>query len=1377
MRAIPLKYTLFPVFLLLWPVAAQTVTLDDLLHFRQYHAIDGLASEEVSDLTQDHNGFLWIAGKGGLQRFDGRDFRSYPLGDGESQGSPDLTALCAELSAHDTLLWIGSRKGLYMMELTSERIRFFPVNAADSTGSGAHVHALLLSNDGTLWIGLRAGGLARMVERPSPANNFQPRFKFYLSGTGDNHLSNNFVRRLYQDTQGNIWIATSFGLSVFNPRLERFHNYFYKPGDPSSISSNSVFAITGDSRGRIWVSTLGGSGLQQALVDSGGRVRFKRYRSGSPDSLGHSVIFDIHVDKQDRLWLASAGGGLIRYDGRRFVHFRAGRKNTASLTSNNLFRLYEDRAGGLWVAGISDGLSHAADIYPDSFFLRQLTPENSPLRDDHIHSIVQDRMGRIWTGTEKGLFAYRLDGQHFSTLTSLTRIGGVSLRGKPVNELLARSDGTLWFSSDFSIGLGAIRPDTRKLISDMRQTNPLGLYSNSVTALFEDKAQRLWVGTFSGLALLKKERFENFIYDPNAKTTDSNPASPIITYISQQNDSTWWIGTENGLSRMSYRGEGKPHFTNFYHSARQEGTPGNNNIRMIRFDSRGVLWMLSGAGLETGFPEKGRFIFSPRARNHPGANKLINFLIDKQDKIWLSGSPGLWRYDPVDSSLRVFGREYGLPPGNYNYKALTLLSDGRLLFGSQSGLTVVDPRRLPPAEPPSNILLTGLEILNRPLKPGTQQMARSAAYNHTLNLDYDDNVITLTYAAPDFKAASDHIYTYKLEGFDAHWIKAGRRRSVQYTNLDPGTYRFHVKASLPGGKQSAPRTLLTIHVAPPLWQTWWARMLYALAFFGLLAGIRRYERNKEKLEHRLQREKLQSEKWREIDRAKNTFFTNISHEFRTPLTLIIAPLQQMLEQEEGRDKKRLSNMLRQARRLLNLVNQLLEISRISSGKIRLRVSRRDAVAEARGIFHSFGSFAEQKDIESVFDSSQDSFMLWYDSEKFEQILINLISNAYKFTRPGGRVTLRIHPAEDSKKRPCLVFRVSDNGPGFTPEEQQHIFDRYYRAEETENSVMGSGVGLALVKQLTEAHGGEIRVESKPGQGASFAVYLPCGRDHIPDRDIVSGREEPPPFAEPAAAERMADLNEEQAPGLLLVEDTPEVRDYIREIFAGAYRITTAADGHSGLKTARADVPDIIISDVMMPGMNGYELCAAIKSDPLTNHIPLILLTARAGDEDRYQGLQTGADAYVPKPFNPRELKLRVRKLLEQRRLLQEKFSRRLLDESPSAPVALSGDEQFIEQATRIVLEHLEDAAFNVQAFASEMALSRMQLHRKIKALTGKSTTEFIRVIRLREAAALLEKKSGNVSEVAFAVGFNNLSYFVRSFQKQYGVSPSQYGSR
>ena len=1359
------------------PTTVKATDINYPLLFRRYGTKDGLPSREIIGIVQDKKGFIWMGTKNGLSRFDGHNFRTYLPDDKTPTTLSSANITC--LSMNDSILWIGTLNGLNRFDLKRNIFSLYQNIPADSGSlNGNFIHALLISRNGSLWIGTRGAGIAHMIQMPSFKNGYHAKFRRYEAGKDG--LANNFIRRLYQDKSGRIWIATSYGLSILDPKTNHIQNYFNDAKDPLSISSNSVFDIVGDKAGRIWISTLGGSGLQQALTEPNGRLIFKRFPilKSNPDSLHASVIFDLHVDKLNRLWLASSGSGLVRYDGKRFKSYTMIENDQESLSGNHLFTLAEDKDGGLWCASNDNGVSYTSGIYRDNTYFHHLTSLNSALPANNIFNIKQDKIGRIWLGTDKGVYAIRITGDTIIPIWKLGKVGSVNLENLSIDEMLPDSKNAIWFSSDFRAGLAAVDIKTGKLRIPMTGDHRLGLSSNSVTDFFQDSHQRLWVGSFNGVSLFTNDHFKNFIYNPG---DSSHMASAIVNRIIQENDSTYWLGTENGLTRLIFAKNGSPQYRNFYHQKNIKNALASSDIRSLYINRKGKLWIGSdGGGLAEAVVADHDSISFINHNPHNGfpVRTVKDILADNSGRLWLSSEKGIISYDPKSVQTTIYNRRSGLTEQSFNYKAVLKLTDGRLLFGGQKGVYIFNPSLIDkkPSLPPTR--LTAFSVLNKPMYGGPRTLNKTITYAKAVHLKYSDNIFSFSFAALDYRAPLRWDYAYKLDGFDQKWNFVGERRRVQYTNLDPGKYRFRVKAV--SGKRGGPVTSIPVIIVPPYWRTWWAYLGYLLMIVLILAAIRRYEKNKERLEFNLEKEKSKAEEWREINQAKNTFFANISHEFRTPLTLIISPLQQMLKEKRfPNNEYRFSVMLKQAQRLLNLVNQLLDISKAGSGNIILQAQKQDFVPVARGIFFSFSSFAEEQDINTQFDSAYKSLDVWFDKTKLEEILVNLISNAFKFTTPGGDVCLRIFTGTDSKGRECVISEVKDSGPGIASEDVKFIFDRYYRTENVKNRVLGTGLGLALVKQWIELHHGEISVESSLGKGTIFRVMLPLGHAHLTDAEIAptdfkanNSLVSDVVFAAPDMPKNVH-LQEEQVPTVLLVDDTPEVLDYIHEILSVTYNIVIARNGSDGIKLACENLPDIIVSDVMMPGMNGYELCEEIKSQNLTNHIPVILLTARAADEDKLTGLRTGADAYVVKPFNPQELQIRIQKMLEQRRIMQQKFAHQFLQNTDDE-ILQSMDARFLQQAAGIVKKYLDNASFNVDTFADEMAMSRMQLHRKMKALTGKSTTEFIRFIRLKKAADLLRNKTGNVAEVAFAVGFNNTSYFVRCFRSQYGLPPSQY---
>jgi len=648
-----------------------------------------------------------------------------------------------------------------------------------------------------------------------------------------------------------------------------------------------------------------------------------------------------------------------------------------------------------------------------------------------------------------------------------------------------------------------------------------------------------------------------------------------------------------------------------------------------------------------------------------------------------------------------------------------------------------------------------------------------------------------------------------LDGFDDDWIYCNNRRLASYTNVPPGNYIFHVKGSNNDGLWNEEGSFLSIAIAPPPWRTWWAYTIYALIIIGLVLSWRMYDLKRQRLKQELEIGQVEAEKLKELDSMKSRFFANISHEFRTPLTLILGPLENILKKTtDDETGKELNLVRRQAQLVLKLVNQLLSLSRLEAGKMRLQSTEVNIAELVSGLVQSFESIARQKDISLVINIEDEKILVYIDVEKFEQIINNLMSNALKFTGEGGGITVEVgsrqlaigskegqrDKATTAQRHPVTIC-VSDTGPGIPPDKLPFIFDRFYQADDSATrSQEGTGIGLALVKQLVELHHGSVNVDSEVGKGTTFTVNLPLGKEHlkmqeIADQDGKWNKEQGTRNKEQeigVSAERqkspLGDLGVEQ-PVILIVEDNADLRSYMRKGLESGYEIIEAINGKEGVAKALEHVPDLIVSDVMMPEMDGNELCRNLKSDIRTSHIPVILLTAKAAKESKIEGLQTGADDFMTKPFDQEELLIRIKNLIEQRSRLKEIFSGEAETEQIITGVVLADkqlgelDKEFLKKAVKVVEENLSDFDFSVEVFAGEMAVSRVQLHRKLKALTSFSATDLIRIIRLEHAAEMLKKGKGNVTEVAYEVGFNNLSWFARCFQERYHVPPSEFGNK
>jgi len=809
---------------------------------------------------------------------------------------------------------------------------------------------------------------------------------------------------------------------------------------------------------------------------------------------------------------------------------------------------------------------------------------------------------------------------------------------------------------------------------------------------------------------------------------------------------------------------------------------------------------------------------------------LIFITGNSNGNLWMATEKGLVIFDPTpDLGLhcKLFERSDGLPYEGSIIAPLFRSRSGKIFvpskYGSQNGFYCFHPDSVILNTHIPQVVITDFKVRNNPFI-----LDSNISLLKHINLRYNENYLSFEFAALDYVNTGKNQYAYKLEGIDDNWISSGNRRFAAYTSVPPGNYTFFVKGSNNDGIWNEKGTSLLITIDPPPWKTWWAFTIYGLVLGFMVYGLRQYDLKRQRLKQKLEIEQVEAEKLKELDSMKSRFFANISHEFRTPLTLILGPLDKHLQKLKDKGlKKDMSIMQRNARRLQKLINQLLDLSKLESGKMKLHAQELDAIPLIRGYVQSFESLAKQKSIELSFQVAAAGaaketaaataaaagkkdlkIPVYADQDKLEKILFNLLSNAFKYTSEGGRIEIEVCSWQFAVGRTSqvtshkshidsLLISISDTGSGIPPEKLPHIFDRFYQTDDIyTKDGEGTGIGLALTKELVELHHGSIEVQSEVGVGTTFLVYLPLGNEHLTPEELGEKGERKKEQEEEIGNWQLAigsdSIAKDRAPCpvpcatdrdehlILIVEDNTDLRLYIRTFLDQSYQVIEAEDGRQGFERALEHIPDLIISDVMMPQMDGYELCIKLKTNELTSHIPVILLTARASKESKIEGLETGADDFIVKPFDSDELIIRIKNLLDQRkrlsRLIEERIQKSVVPGYLSIEDSniTSMDEQFLKKAFDTMKENYSDPEFNVEEFSQEMNMSRNQLHRKIKALTRHTAVEFIRSYRLNRAAEFIKKKSATIAEIAYDVGFSSPSYFSECFQKQFGILPSDY---
>ena len=1127
---------------------------------------------------------------------------------------------------------------------------------------------------------------------------------------------------------------------------------------------------------------------------------FTRYKHDKDDikSLSHNWVISLAENDEDGLWIATHGGGLNKFnpETQTFIKYRKGPHNHHGLAHNDLKRVYRDpRQQAIWIGSESGGVYKAA--YNQKKFRHYQHDPNDPntLGHNTLFGMCEDKDGFIWIATQmRGVDKFDPQQKNFSHFRN-DHNNPNSLHHDKVQTVFEDRNENLWIGG--AHGLARYDRKRDRFINYLDEKNnkdgKAPVWIDEITQDPYSDEEAIWIVTI-GSGLVKFYYNENRYVIYNHHPEDPNSlGNPYVITAYFDLDSTkrqLWIGTENGLDQFDIHSE---KFTHYRHDPNNPNSLSNNSVWAIHRDKSGALWVgTNGGGLNRFVEEENRFI---RFTEKEGlsSNNICRILEDGTGNLWISTFSGLSRFNPRTKIFKNFFSGDGLQSDEFWPLSAVKSKSGLMYFGGINGLTVFHPDSISENKNIPPLVLTDLRIFNQSIKPGGKSpLSRSISESEEMVLSYDQDIFTLEFAALDFTIPSNNKYAYIMEGVDRDWVYTdASRRFATYTKLDPGNYRFVVKGSNNDGIWNEKGTSIRIIILPPWWQTKWAYLLYIILAIALIISVWKTQLNRLRMKHQRELEHVETEKLKEVDRIKTHFFANISHEFRTPLTLIKGPVENLIHGDfRGNLKEQGKLILRNINHLLSLVNQLLDLSKLESDMMRLHAEKTNLVPILKGLVQSFASLAKQKNITLEFIPLKDPVELYLDREKFEKIINNLLSNAFKFTPEEGNIVVDcglwnsdLQKELDSELQitdyNSIQIKISNSGPGIPPDQMDKIFDRFYQIDDSQTRRFGgTGIGLALVKELVDLHHGKITVSTVPGKRTTFNIFLPFGSEAFSNDEIIHMSKKPseeitdvPIMSEGEKSHTVMPITVQSREKILIVEDHTDVQDYIGNILADSYRILKADNGLEGLKIARDKMPDLIISDVMMPEMDGYTFCSEIKKDELTSHIPLILLTARAGHEDKMEGLETGADDFLVKPFDSQELAARVKNLIEQRRNLRRRFSREPYL-SFNKITTTSVDERFLSQLKTIIEDNITNPGLDVNYLAEEMGNSYTHLYRKIKALVGLSPAAFIRLVRLTKAQQLLKNNHGNISEVAFEVGFESLHYFSRCFSKQYGMSPS-----
>ncbi len=1340
------------------------------LSFDRLTAQDGLPSAAVTSLGQGRDGFLWVGTLDGMGRYDGYDIKAFRHDAGDSTTLSDNYLNIRALYEDQTgRRWIGTRLGLNGFDPATEQMRRYRHDPADDRSlSHDNVLAIHQTRRGVLWIGTEEG-----LNQFDPATDGFARYRHDPQDPAS--LSADGVTALAEDQAGRLWVGTRHGLNRYDPDEGRFTRYYRDTDMLPGLTDDDVFALHVDRAGFLWVGTWGGGLFRINLTTE--HVTAYPHVPDDPRSLPHNIVTVITEDRRGAIWVGTWGGGLARLAPQTgaFERYAYDLDDERGLADNRVTAILEDRTGVLWV-GTYDGLNRSLVHRPFHTYTYQ-PYHQAGLSHPKASQVYAGQDGALWIGTLGGglnrvdratgaVTVYRHDPRDPNSLSH-----------DEVTALWEDDDGALW-AATLGGGLNRLNPVTGAFTHYQHDpTDPANRGRDRIYAAYQDTDDRVWIATvFQGLAAFDPatERYQYYTHDP---ADPQSLSADMVWPLFEDADGALWIGTiGGGLNRLD-RATGV--FTRYQHDPEDPHSLSGDRVVTITEDAGGALWIgTMGEGVNQFDRATGRFRAYTMADGLPH-NDVACILPDHRGHLWIGTVGGLARFDPHLEQFTRFGTADGLPDADFYFNACDRTPRGELVFGTMQGAVLFHPDSLQGVFHPPAVALTGFDVFNQPAR-----LDSAITHARLIERPHDQHFVAFHYAALDFRAPSQHQYTYKLEGLDTDWVVSGARRYASYPNLAPGRYVFRVRTLDNQGNRGAPEASVRLVILPAWWQTGWAYLLYALGFVLLVVGFIRWRAG------RLRRQHLEEHARRmaALDKAKSRFFSNISHEFRTPLTLILGPIKSALADEYGPLSEPLraqhAMMLRNGERLRRLINQILDLARLEAEQTHLAARRQDLAHFVEKTTLAFVPLAERYHLKLTCDAEGPCW-IYFDADALEKVLTNLLSNALKFTPAAGQVQVSVQEHEDEAE-----IAVTDTGCGIAPDKLPRLFDRFYQADETATRRQeGTGIGLALAKELVALHGGTMGVTSTVGRGSTLTVRLRKGRRHLAPDQLVDEHEAaappplpratngqpavpapPPPAREDSLPETATSEDADDQTTILVVDDNADIRRYVRSMLESTYRVLEADDGKQALDRARKALPDLIVADVMMPEMGGFALCRHLGEDPQTDCIPVVFLTARATLEDELEGLGAGAVDYITKPFEADVLRARVRSLLALQHRLRDRFAA----SSGEATQEALPPSAFARRVRQVIEEHLHEEAFTVPMLAEAVGLSYSRLHARVTEECEMSPSHLIRTIRLERAAGLLRNREGNISEIAYAVGFNSLSYFNRRFREHFGMTPSAY---
>ncbi|WP_084153025.1 hybrid sensor histidine kinase/response regulator transcription factor [Pedobacter jeongneungensis] len=1316
---------------------------------------NGLSQNSVMAIAQDKNQLIWMGTRHGLNRYDGYRFKIYNSSS-DNQNSISDNVITTLLSDSKGRLWVGTENGLNLYNEKSDR--FIRINKKSSSKSFScdSVECVYEDPQQNIWIGTY-NGLNLVVNAEKQV------FKKFLFDKPDHKTGINLIFSVFKDDRQNLWVGTFNGLVRIYQVKGKYHFeiFRHRANDAKSISSNAVKSIIIDKQKRLWLGTY--SGLN--LFDYQHKT-FTRYQTSATDanSIVNNDIRKLTCDKTGNIWIGTQEGlSIFDPNTRKFSNYRYDPEQGSGLSQNSIHSIFQDLNGSMYVGTFYKGVNV---VYPSAtpFTVYRNSKKQQGLSSNIVSAMAEDQYHNLWIGTEGGGLNYVNRSKNTFTYYRSEPNNSNGLNSNLIKTLCLDKTGQLLVGTHRG-GLYVFNPSAqnfRKIINVKDVKNSPG--GAEVIAITEDSNGMVWVGSRDGLSTLSKT---NGVY---AGTTvksilEKSIRNKYIQVIFEDQAKNLWIGTRAGL--YAYNPTLKRITAYYQNKANTKGLKSDyiNCIMQLKNGNIGIGTALGGLSI---FDYKSRKFKNYNEKDGLPNSNVFGIIEDEEKNLWISTDKGLSKLVTSTGKFINYTKSDGLAGNNFNINSFLKDSHSKFFFGGYDGLTAFYPKQIDINKNVAPITFTGLKLFNQPVEVnGGDGILKKAIQNTPqITFKHDENNFSIDFALLNYIKPEKNSYSYMLKGHSKAWTKTDVP-SVSYADLPSGNYTFMVTGNNNDGNPGGKAASLNIIILPPFWATWWAYFIYLAFFSGLLFLIVRYLFVRALLK-----------RTEDMQKMKLNFFTYVAHEIRTPLTLILGPLENLSNQYQTDTElnRQLIPIKNNANRLMRLITELMDFRKAETGHLTLHVTEDNIIEFINEIFISFSHLAQANGIQYEFIHGQENINLFFDKRQLEKVLFNLLSNAFKFCDKGGKISVSVLELDDD-----VTISISDNGLGIPAESLRGLFSDYFQVDEQQSHI-GSGIGLALSKAIVEEHQGSIAVESTPAKNGSrgftkFTVKLKKGKSHLKTALFDGVKDYPahPDLYTQQAEETITVINPEKemdpaAETILVVEDNSEIRSLITSLVGNNYQIAESENGLLGWETAVEMLPDLIICDIMMPVMDGIELCRRLKQDERTSHIPVIILTARSSHIHQVSGLETGADAYITKPFSPELLLLNVRNLLMSRQVMRQKFLKHI-HLQPKELTINAVDEAFMQKLLGYIDQHIADEDFGVSELASMIGMSKPVLYKKIRQLTNLSVNDFVKSIRLKKAMELFKQNRFTIYEVAYQVGFNDPKYFSREFKKQFGKNP------